>query len=157
MSHPAGEAIPYHDGVSLEPASAGDQLRAELVFRHALNSGIPCFAYPSSAGPGSNAIVSGGQVLKGAGAAGQGLQGSMPLAVVEPVAAERPALTAEYYEQFLRENELDDDDACIACMERARDNIILPCGHLVLCAFCCEGISLCPVCRGPVAEFMSIA
>ena len=76
--------------------------------------------------------------------------------VAEPAAA-RPALTAEYYEQFLKENELDDDEACIACMERARDNIILPCGHLVLCARCCEGISLCPVCRGPIAEFMSIA
>lgn len=68
-----------------------------------------------------------------------------------------PKLTAEHYDSLLLDDVLDEDTACIACMEVARDTIIVPCGHLVLCQSCAKGITTCPMCRMAVSELISLA
>ena len=34
----------------------------------------------------------------------------------------------------------DDDTCCVVCMERDRDSVLVPCGHLALCMTCSEAV-----------------
>jgi hypothetical protein len=50
---------------------------------------------------------------------------------------------------------LDDNAACVVCLEYRRDALILPCRHLALCWPCAANVAqsahrVCPVCRGPM-------
>jgi hypothetical protein len=67
-----------------------------------------------------------------------------------------PKHTAEQFETYLMDDILDEDTACIACMARTREVIIIPCGHLVLCRQCSKGINTCPMCRVDICELISI-
>jgi hypothetical protein len=45
-----------------------------------------------------------------------------------------------------------DDHLCVVCLEHARDEVLVPCGHMVLCHGCCAKImssdtNECPMCR----------
>eukprot|EP00798_Chlamydomonas_sp_ICE-L_P001999 gene1999-33422_t len=53
----------------------------------------------------------------------------------------------------------DDDAICVVCMEHQRSIIFLPCGHLVVCGYCCASVvsNGCPVCREPVSEAIPLA
>jgi hypothetical protein len=53
-----------------------------------------------------------------------------------------------------------DDDACVVCWEERRTDVLVPCGHLVLCRRCANDLMapqqqlrrpLCPICRQGVA------
>ena len=78
-------------------------------------------------------------------------------------------LTAEYYDRFLMDDDagdgggasggldgcLDDESKCVVCIDRQRDTLLLPCGHLVLCGVCLDrGMirGMCPFCREKVEE-----
>lgn len=41
---------------------------------------------------------------------------------------------------------------CVVCMAAARAVVFLPCQHLVACAKCAEGVSVCPMCRKEIAQ-----
>lgn len=40
-----------------------------------------------------------------------------------------------------------EDAECVACQERSKDSIIVPCGHFCLCNDCCQNLDTCPMCR----------
>lgn len=41
----------------------------------------------------------------------------------------------------------DDDSACIVCMDKAREYVFVPCGHLVACNDCRGQLKECPICK----------
>ena len=57
-------------------------------------------------------------------------------------------------------DDLDDDDACVICLANARDTVLVPCGHSVLCLACCgdvkAGSNQCPVCREEIIEAVHV-
>jgi hypothetical protein len=57
------------------------------------------------------------------------------------------------------------DDAeetmCVVCFDAPKDHIIVPCGHMCVCASCAEQLTktrtpTCPVCREPIRETMKV-
>lgn len=56
---------------------------------------------------------------------------------------------------------LDDEHACIACMAALKTTILIPCGHMVLCANCAADIlarsGRCPMCRTEVANHVTVS
>lgn len=54
------------------------------------------------------------------------------------------------------------DSKCIACMERDRNIVFVPCGHLVMCEACSLKLlettdrdhAVCPVCRAEITDFV---
>jgi hypothetical protein len=76
---------------------------------------------------------------------------------VAAAAAEAARVQAQAQERARAQaRELEDQRLCIICMDRARDTLILPCGHLCLCGPCNVDAAarpaprLCPMCRRPV-------
>jgi hypothetical protein len=45
---------------------------------------------------------------------------------------------------------------CIACTEKTRDVIIIPCNHCVFCHECVSKSHSCPMCRGPIEDIVSV-
>lgn len=45
---------------------------------------------------------------------------------------------------------------CIACMEKTRDVIIIPCNHCIVCHECVLKSHSCPMCRGPIEDIISV-
>lgn len=45
-----------------------------------------------------------------------------------------------------------DEDLCKICYDRDIDVVLYPCGHLVLCRWCSQKVSDCPVCRFVITE-----
>ena len=41
---------------------------------------------------------------------------------------------------------------CVVCMDRPRNTVLTPCGHLACCHACATRLSRCPVCRARVAQ-----
>ncbi len=152
----------------IEAKTSSDRHRAQTVFRTALEIGIACFAFtdastsashPSSsseatAGPASP--TGPGQCTGTDSAAASRSQGPAPSREADHPKPAIP-LTSEHFEMFLEGDILDDETACIACMSRVRETIILPCGHLVLCSACSVGITCCPMCRTAIVEFICLA
>ena len=55
----------------------------------------------------------------------------------------------------LPELDINDDDACVVCLDKRRAYVVLPCVHFVLCASCVPAVrqmGCCPVCRGSVTD-----
>ena len=56
------------------------------------------------------------------------------------------------------ERELPDRLVCVVCLGAEREVILLPCGHVCVCATCADTLlqrgDLCPVCRGPIRTVM---
>ena len=54
--------------------------------------------------------------------------------------------------------ELPDRLVCVICLGAEREVIILPCGHVCVCATCADTLlargDTCPVCRGPIRTVM---
>lgn len=50
---------------------------------------------------------------------------------------------------------VDEQSECVVCIDRARDAVLVPCGHN-FCMVCAEGVvargDACPTCRGRVRE-----
>jgi hypothetical protein len=69
---------------------------------------------------------------------------------------------AEAVEQLGLEDELagGDDHLCVVCLEHQRDEVLVPCGHMVLCRFCCQDImqdsKACPVCREDIVDHCTL-
>lgn len=52
-----------------------------------------------------------------------------------------------YSLQQQRQPERRDEDLCKICYDRDIDVVLYPCGHFVLCRWCAQKVSDCPVCR----------
>ena len=56
------------------------------------------------------------------------------------------------------DRELPDRLVCVVCLGAEREVILLPCGHVCVCATCADtllaGGHQCPVCRGPITTVM---
>ena len=48
----------------------------------------------------------------------------------------------------------DNGNECVVCMERARDVVILNCGHICACKQCGDMLTNCPVCRSEIARII---
>ena len=53
-----------------------------------------------------------------------------------------------------------DMEKCVICLVEPKKFIIVPCGHQCLCQDCSLKVlaadSMCPICRGPVAQIMRV-
>ena len=49
---------------------------------------------------------------------------------------------------------LDQQEACVICMDRQRNVVILECGHFCCCLECAQRINNCPVCRRSIARLV---
>lgn len=53
-----------------------------------------------------------------------------------------------------------DEHLCVVCLENARDEVLVPCGHMVLCQDCCADIMAstneCPMCRETIEDHCTI-
>lgn len=62
--------------------------------------------------------------------------------------------------QIERTNDVDglhDAKICVVCQENPRKVALFPCGHVCVCGDCSLLIKeICPICRGPVGEILTI-
>ena len=49
---------------------------------------------------------------------------------------------------------LDQQEACVICMDRQRNVVILDCGHICCCLECVQQVNNCPVCRRAIARLV---
>lgn len=84
--------------------------------------------------------------------------------VQHPAALLKPAhqQLAEAVQQLGMEDEIhcEDDHLCVVCLEHPRDEILVPCGHMVLCQQCCQSVmdssNECPVCRETITDHCTL-
>ncbi|XP_025901125.1 mitochondrial ubiquitin ligase activator of nfkb 1-A-like [Nothoprocta perdicaria] len=50
------------------------------------------------------------------------------------------------------------EDACVVCLARPRDCVLLGCGHICCCFRCFQALParLCPICRGPIERVVPL-
>ena len=151
-SSAAGVATGAGAATSLGMSVAYQQQQQQQAGAVGTSAPVPSMTYQQLYDQMQSLSVSGGALAGGSTFGGDGVQG---LDKVGPVPASN--LTADHFSSLLPDEDelLDDDSACIACMAIARDTIIIPCGHLVLCQVCAKGLSLCPMCRTAVAELIT--
>ena len=46
---------------------------------------------------------------------------------------------------------------CVICLEKRRDTVLVPCGHLASCLDCCNALYQCPVCRRPIRSKVQVS
>jgi len=60
----------------------------------------------------------------------------------------------------MEDNDGSDEHLCVVCLERERDEVLVPCGHMVLCHGCCADIMAssneCPICREEIVDHCTI-
>ena len=62
-----------------------------------------------------------------------------------------PWLTAEREDAVPVADDDDADSLCVVCLSAKRSFVLLPCGHLCVCAACTPSLKAsCPMCRGPI-------
>jgi len=54
-----------------------------------------------------------------------------------------------------------EETMCVVCFDAHKDHIIVPCGHMCVCASCAEKLTktrtpTCPVCREPIIQTMKV-
>jgi len=57
-----------------------------------------------------------------------------------------------YTLQQQRQAERRDEDLCKICYDRDIDVVLYPCGHFILCRWCAQKVSDCPVCRFVITD-----
>lgn len=102
-----------------------------------------------------------------------------PAGQARPAAAKQPAAAAQVHhpgprpagaatleniraamEDIFMDEEGGDEHLCVICLENARDEVLVPCGHMVLCQACCvnvmETTNECPMCREKIEDHCTI-
>jgi hypothetical protein len=51
---------------------------------------------------------------------------------------------------------IEESGLCVACWERPRDVLMMPCKHLCLCSVCARRVSACPLCRATTKKKIQI-
>ncbi|XP_032074511.1 baculoviral IAP repeat-containing protein 7 [Thamnophis elegans] len=62
-----------------------------------------------------------------------------------------PESTASMEEKLRR---LQEERMCKVCMDKDVSIVLVPCGHLVVCAECAPNLRRCPICRGAIRDSM---
>lgn len=68
----------------------------------------------------------------------------------------------EAIEELDMQDELEGDDehVCVVCLHQPREEVLVPCGHMVLCRSCCVEIvskaGECPVCREMIIDHCTL-
>ncbi|KAM6454075.1 baculoviral IAP repeat-containing protein 7 [Liasis olivaceus] len=65
--------------------------------------------------------------------------------------AHEPASATSVEEKLRR---LQEERMCKVCMDKDVSIVLVPCGHLVVCAECAPNLSRCPICRGTIRDSM---
>ena len=52
--------------------------------------------------------------------------------------------------KIITEDDEDDPNECVICREQDINSLLLPCGHLAMCAECAKKVQICPMCRGEI-------
>jgi len=57
-----------------------------------------------------------------------------------------------------QENGMVDHDHCVVCMDRERDALLQPCGHIYLCMQCAKSLKhrICPMCRTEITRITKV-
>lgn len=102
-----------------------------------------------------------------------------PAGQTRPAAAQQPAAAAQVHhpgprpagaaaleniraamEDMFMDEEGGDEHLCVICLENARDEVLVPCGHMVLCQACCANVmqnsNECPMCREKIEDHCTI-
>ena len=67
-----------------------------------------------------------------------------------------PAQTAQKVAAVVQEKVSEDAELCGICMERLKNAVIIPCGHLGYCMECLAKVSDCPICRRPIGQRVQV-
>merc|ERR1712039_228825 len=51
-----------------------------------------------------------------------------------------------------RNEERRDEDLCKICYDKDIDVVLYPCGHFIICRWCAQKVSDCPVCRFVITD-----
>jgi len=51
---------------------------------------------------------------------------------------------------------VDEDRTCIVCMVESKSHLAVPCGHQLACKKCSSELSICPICRAPVQQWVMV-
>ena len=51
---------------------------------------------------------------------------------------------------------VDEDRTCIVCMVESKSHLAVPCGHQLACKKCSSELSICPICREPVKQWVMV-
>jgi hypothetical protein len=58
------------------------------------------------------------------------------------------------------EEDIDENQLCVVCLENPREEVLVPCGHWVMCSECCAEIKSssneCPMCRQEIIESAAV-
>lgn len=96
---------------------------------------------------------------RGGYAAAEAVNAAPPVRPPQPRRNVQEQLAEAVKQMGIDEDEAD-DEMCVVCMARAREIVLVPCGHLVLCKVCCDHIlankALCPVCNVDIIEHVEI-
>eukprot|EP01084_Bolivina_argentea_P150664 263082_1 len=46
-----------------------------------------------------------------------------------------------------KNNEIEIEDECVVCMDKKKEYLCVPCGHLCVCVDCKDSVKQCPMCR----------
>ncbi|XP_070600554.1 baculoviral IAP repeat-containing protein 7 isoform X2 [Erythrolamprus reginae] len=65
--------------------------------------------------------------------------------------ANEPESTTSMEEKLRR---LQEERMCKVCMDKDVSIVLIPCGHLVVCAECAPNLRRCPICRGAIRDSM---
>jgi hypothetical protein len=158
----------FSDDMVLAATRPADQHRARRVLQHARELGVPCHtrspAAPVAPAPVAPTPAASAPVAPTPAAAAPPQPPKPPAwtrarqttttcvaaspvseSAVSAVSAGSAVVDAEYAEC-----------ECIVCMERERDTVLIPCGHVALCHACTAGMTTCPVCMGPIADVIHL-
>jgi 1-acyl-sn-glycerol-3-phosphate acyltransferase len=158
------------DGMVVSADGPAAAHRARRVLQHAQACGIACVVHAPVAAKhaaGSTTVMLSTPPAAAAAAAWGGswpptrpapstcdlrFHAPPPAAAVKPTSTTvKPTSTTVTTAAVL--NEVNE---CVMCMEVVRDTVIVPCGHLLMCSGCLEGMVLCPMCRGPIESLVCL-
>jgi hypothetical protein len=54
--------------------------------------------------------------------------------------------------ESVRQADMQAATQCVVCLDSAKTDILLPCGHYVLCSTCAAAVKKCPVCRAVIKQ-----
>eukprot|EP00878_Enallax_costatus_P019621 GHUV01020704.1.p1 GENE.GHUV01020704.1~~GHUV01020704.1.p1 ORF type:complete len:288 (+),score=62.05 GHUV01020704.1:799-1662(+) len=185
----AGLHKPYHDGIVVPATKPMHKLRGAAVLKaYAGGAEVPVYAVVKPVPDAAQAvgIDAGGRVSRaamgtgtasGSYAAATGTATNFAVQQKQPAYLKPPARKAaaasapnrsvheqlqEAIEHLDMQDEIegDDDHLCVVCMHQERSQVLVPCGHMVLCSDCCAEIiskaGECPMCREKIIDHCTL-
>lgn len=165
LTDDSGTQYQFKDGMVMKATKAEHSQRGNRLLK-AYNGGadVPRYARKPPAG----GMAGRPQAAQGAAAAAGGAQPHTGPQLQHHSAAGPRQAPADALEQLkavmdglvMEDNDGSDEHLCVVCLERERDEVLVPCGHMVLCHGCCADIMAssneCPICREEIVDHCTI-